>query len=604
MRNRISLMCGMLMILLTVGVFTFSISSNASPKEMEQDFDPDIYLKRIWLVDGWMGGGDYPVSFVFTKLENGLAEGYIRLGDSLSSDYFDFDNRSKFLTEFGGVVDGNRAECSFTSDKYGDQRIRFLFANGRIDAVLDYDRQDIAESYLCRPKNLKDYGFVKDVASVEVELDSWGMVRLTALAYGGKEDNFGPLAVLIDDEDNILYEFWPVDPGGWNVRVFDVLVEDMNRDGLKDVKVITGFLEDTQYEYRFVRNFYQKENGMFSKEMNSGGWEKTEKYNGYYRCTEFCSMPFYQLDSKDIMTEQEADMMLGRIFALGDEEQLVYDCERRQGIPGKRDVFYGNHMIQQNYYISAQRWWKTAAPGTLMSDVNPDIAIMWAVGWKRYSKINGIMYDEHHETIRYYTMKGTEDLIMESSLTGQYFMLEKLEGEEAEEAAEQMAGWEEHIKDIGEDEKESILQEVYGSYTVKEFLPTRYYDTVDDEILSYAEAEMMQGKEIIIGQDAFVTYDNFRWAGINIGESEEGLQEVTVSDPDYHLADRYRWEIFGLRDEMLPEELVQGEYMEIDVYPGYDSGDRRYLPQLFLTEDGKILMYAMGQYFVLEKKDR
>ncbi len=52
---------------------------------------------------------------------------------------------------------------------------------------------------------------------------------------------------------------------------------------------------------------------------------------------------------------------------------------------------------------------------------------------------------------------------------------------------------------------------------------------------------------------------------------------------------------------MLPKELEQEEYVEIDIYPGYDSGDTWYLPQMFLTEDGKILMYTMGQYFLLEK---
>ena len=49
---------------------------------------------------------------------------------------------------------------------------------------------------------------------------------------------------------------------------------------------------------------------------------------------------------------------------------------------------------------------------------------------------------------------------------------------------------------------------------------------------------------------------------------------------------------------MLPEELEQHEYIEIDLYPGYE----RMLPQLFLTESGKIMLYAMGEYFLLERK--
>lgn len=51
---------------------------------------------------------------------------------------------------------------------------------------------------------------------------------------------------------------------------------------------------------------------------------------------------------------------------------------------------------------------------------------------------------------------------------------------------------------------------------------------------------------------------------------------------------------------MLPDQITQQEYIEIDVYPGYYAGDNT-LPQLFVTEDGKIILYAMGEYFLLKK---
>ena len=55
---------------------------------------------------------------------------------------------------------------------------------------------------------------------------------------------------------------------------------------------------------------------------------------------------------------------------------------------------------------------------------------------------------------------------------------------------------------------------------------------------------------------------------------------------------KLREDIYGLRDDMLPKELIQKEYIEIDVFPGYYAlGPTRVLPQLFLVEDGQIFSF-------------
>lgn len=111
----------------------------------------------------------------------------------------------------------------------------------------------------------------------------------------------------------------------------------------------------------------------------------------------------------------------------------------------------------------------------------------------------------------------------------------------------------------------------------------------------------MLGQEVFVKKSVFATYDNFRSPNSYIANRlTDGfwIRKAEIENPEYHVERRLREEIYGLRDDVLPKELVQEDYIEIDVYPGYDMT----LPQLFLTENGKIILYAMGEYFLLERK--
>lgn len=148
-------------------------------------------------------------------------------------------------------------------------------------------------------------------------------------------------------------------------------------------------------------------------------------------------------------------------------------------------------------------------------------------------------------------------------------------------------------------QKNQLLKEIYGIYEVTAFLPTKFYPAKDSAgyvILPQKEADLMLGQEIVITEERFNTYDNRRSPNSEItGRSEDDfrIEKVEMENPEYSVKSRFRQDIYGLRDDMLPEELEQHEYIEIDLYPGYE----RMLPQLFLTESGKIMLYAMGSIF-------
>lgn len=49
------------------------------------------------------------------------------------------------------------------------------------------------------------------------------------------------------------------------------------------------------------------------------------------------------------------------------------------------------------------------------------------------------------------------------------------------------------------------------------------------------------------------------------------------------------------------KKLLQESYVEISVYPGFGSDSEKILPQLYLLNDGRVILYAMGKYFLLRQ---
>ena len=194
-----------------------------------------------------------------------------------------------------------------------------------------------------------------------------------------------------------------------------------------------------------------------------------------------------------------------------------------------------------------------------------------------------------------------DGIMMHSIITGQYFYLKKL-NKEPDKAMP--------AEELLEEEKEKIMQDVYGNYTITEFMPTKFYPALDsggDILLPQGEADMMIGREIVINEQLFTTYDNGRLPNSQFTKrlmDEYLLEKIEITTPDYQIERKSRDDIFGLRDDMLPKEMRQEEYIEINVNPGYgESIFDSLIPQMYLLNDGRLLLYAMGEYFLLEKAE-
>ncbi|MBP3475838.1 MAG: hypothetical protein J6K48_05920 [Lachnospiraceae bacterium] len=326
--------------------------------------------------------------------------------------------------------------------------------------------------------------------------------------------------------------------------------------------------------------------------------EQMEQYYGTYQIKEFWSTVYYGHSRFDALTIQEADMMLERIVEIKKDKLVTYESLRRLGKRDGRASFSGNYMIEEIIIDNPAYEWETLNSDSEWYEKVPYVDFTSTL--KKYSEeIAGKI------SIQVATPWGNQEylvmengIIMFSSLSGQYFFLEKLE-KEPEKAVPD--------RNLSEADKKELLQEIYGTYIVTEFLPTKFYPALDsggDILLPQGEADLMIGKEVVIGKDFFVTYDNFRLPNSEIcgrAADEYLVEKVEISNPDYQLKAKLRDSIFGLRDDMLPEDMIQDEYIEINVFPGFAaSGCDDVLPQLYLLDDGKIIMYAMGEYFLLE----
>ena len=326
--------------------------------------------------------------------------------------------------------------------------------------------------------------------------------------------------------------------------------------------------------------------------------DELEPYYGFYCISEFLpSIEWMRGIRYDDLPTQEADMLLGRIVELGEEKLITYDSFRRLGSRDGRDAFPGNYIIEKICIEAPQYSWEPLDAKTIGSELCFYDEKDWRTSPYR-ELIQGKISIEVTESgwkHRYYVMPG--GILMLSSMGGQLYYLEKLE-EEPEQIEEIV---------LSAEEKREILQGLLGNYTIVEFLPTKFYPAPDpngDPWLPEEEAELMIWKEIIVGEDIFVTYDNFRQPNseyVKRGMDDFWLEKVEIQSPDYRIEVRNRDELYGLRDDMLREELLQNRYIEISVFPGYRANGERCLPQLYLSDDGRIIMYAMGEFFLLEK---
>ena len=270
------------LVITTFAVLYFIIVSYDLKKENEYSddlkssysmaYNIDKYTKKIWVAQEWSGEseGYYHnlFSFYITKIENGKIEGRLEINQIAKPDIYTSNtiNESWNNENFRGELKDNIAECYLKKDSYEGYVTLIFQDNDIISADLVYICQDdnkteYKKSGSFRPFNLSDVEnlIINEDLIQYTSLDSWGEVYIVPgiVTYGNKSL---PCAYLVIESFDILYEFSTSYKTASEIE--SILVDDLNGDGYKDIKITTYFPRDPDIE-TIEWIFYQLENGMF-----------------------------------------------------------------------------------------------------------------------------------------------------------------------------------------------------------------------------------------------------------------------------------------------------------------------------------------------------
>lgn len=364
----------------------------AEDGQQTEILDSAAYLRKIWIADEGDRTNGETFDFIITKMENGKIGGFIALEGGVERYYWQEGlTEFKHYCPFMGTIDGNKAECVFRWDVQvqltlvfdADDRIKAeMTCNGSIHGTMN-----IHESHWFRPYHLSD---VTDTLHNDL---SFARIDL---------------------------EFW------------DVYVEDINRDGLQDIWIVVGEQNVLGNGNQYVSVFYQTQSGRFGEEEGSTE-SMPETYYGTYAITKFCPAEGCEENREQILTEQEADAMLGSRVILQENLFATCDSQWRQGLRNGRQQVQEDNIISTYQETCSGYVYKTISSGMVMDGSKVSYDLTKIIGDEYADRIDGMFWNPDFETQRFFTMEDTDDLIMYSLQSGQAFILEKKEDTEQTE---------------------------------------------------------------------------------------------------------------------------------------------------------------------------
>ncbi len=266
----------------------------------DEEIDYSQYINKIWIVEDRDGGAYTNSSFFIEKIEDGKIFGKLSIMSISFPDFFYYNfESSSYSFDFTGTISSDMADCQFSSKDGDVGKIKLtLKEDSKIEADIEYisinsitpeeyyDKlyRDYSETesgkeflsklepfngvYSFRPYNISDISEEIDLAKIntfETELDTWGNINLVTVVFNGNKPY--PMAYITNDNDDIFYKFGvPFQTGS---EIIDMTIEDINGDGLNDIKMITSFYNYKtglidKYNTEYIEwGFFQDDEGFF-----------------------------------------------------------------------------------------------------------------------------------------------------------------------------------------------------------------------------------------------------------------------------------------------------------------------------------------------------
>lgn len=213
-------------------------------------------LKKIWIIKNT---NNFIPSIYITKIENGIIEGKWSLLRLTLPDCYTESFDSVSYGSFEGTINSGYAKCKFSDEAGSGEFDLSLKENEIIEATIQFtekkytDKEYPEGNHVFEPYTISDYGMPDNINCNFINLNSWGNVFLKT-GYVSAHHPYA-VAYLTDENDNILYEFKGLS-NGW--KIDDVIIEDVNNDGLKDITIKLDTLN-----VNIIYIFIQMDNGLF-----------------------------------------------------------------------------------------------------------------------------------------------------------------------------------------------------------------------------------------------------------------------------------------------------------------------------------------------------
>ena len=236
----------------------------------------DQCVKKIWVVEEWDGSSyDYSFSFFITEIEDNNIKGKFRSGTVAYPDFCQYGYTS-WLGDLTGRINDGIIDCQLNDGRGGKGTAKLLLLEfDMIEATIEFTSRSgygkckiVQGTHLFRPHNFTDIenGIGKlEAKSFGIDLDSWGNVNFVTVLFDTGRVWY-PGAYLTDEYGNVLYKFDSFFQTA--TRIIDVKIDDIDRDGLKDIRITTGFIDyktgDVLFDMPQIEKvFFQMSNGIF-----------------------------------------------------------------------------------------------------------------------------------------------------------------------------------------------------------------------------------------------------------------------------------------------------------------------------------------------------
>ena len=256
--------------------------ANLEKKDDTNEFEKNKLLwesviKKVWLKETWNSSETYEdMSFVITRVEKSklwgafLKKGILRPDSDL---YSEKQNHNMMLT---GNVNENRAELTIVDGEKNIGKLYILLEKENMLKIdVQYTEQKRKDTFNFISYNLKDLEldvraeFDNDIE--DVTLKKWGKVKFVSVIRTSMRRKT-LFIYLVDDKENILYDFSESVVFPSDFRVNDFLFKDINNDGREDFLLILGGITDLELHKAII--YEQNKIGGFEVNVN-----KTKKIN-------------------------------------------------------------------------------------------------------------------------------------------------------------------------------------------------------------------------------------------------------------------------------------------------------------------------------------